>query len=405
MSTKPYVIVGGGHAGRRAAEALRELDDTIGIVVLGAEPELPYDRPVLSKDALLGMDGERKAYARDAAWYEARRIEVRTGNAVESLDRASKCVRLVQGPALEYERLVLTTGSRVRRLDLPVDPGVDVHYVRTVADSRGLRGALVAGKRVVVLGGGFIGLEVAASAATLGCHVTVVEPAPGLVQRALPPVVGHHLLALHTERGVQIWLNARPLAIRRDGPRTVIDTDHGALEADIVVVGIGVIPNTELAQAAGLEVANGIAVDEGCRTNDPDVFAAGEVTMHFNPLLGRALRVESWQVAENQPAVAAANMLGGNQSYAEIPWLWSDQYDCNLQMLGLFDPAQTLVTRGAPGDASWSLFGLNADGSLGAMAAVNAGRDVGAGKRLMNARKVLNAHDLADTTRALRSMI
>ncbi|AIO70440.1 anthranilate 1,2-dioxygenase system ferredoxin--NAD(+) reductase [Burkholderia oklahomensis] len=407
MSTSdPYLIAGGGHAARRAAETLRERDPAARIVMIGAEPELPYDRPVLSKDALVGDEGERRAFVRDAAWYRERDIALRLGVRVDAIERAEQRVCLSDGARVGYARLLIATGSRVRRFTGPVDADVPVHYVRTVADARALRAALAPGKRVAVLGGGFIGLEVAASAVRLGCRVTLVDPAQRLLQRGMPEIIGAFALALHTRHGVDVRLAALPERIRRgaDGA-AVIETSAGDVEADVVVAGIGVVPNVELAQAAGLDVDNGVCVDEMCRTADPAIFAAGEVTQHFNPLVGRRVRIESWQVAENQPAVAAANMLGGGETYAEWPWLWSDQYDCNLQTLGLFGGEQTLVVRGAPDDGAFCVFALNARGELEAAAAVNAGREIAACRRLMTAHVVPDPAHLADPSVALRSML
>ncbi|MCA3822586.1 MAG: FAD-dependent oxidoreductase, partial [Burkholderia sp.] len=397
MSADPFVIVGAGHAARRTAEALRERDAAARIVMIGAERELPYDRPALSKDALLTDGGEQRAFVRDAAWYDAQRIELRLGTRVDAIERDAQRVRLEDGTTLPYARLVLATGSRVRTFGGAIDEGVVPHYVRTVDDARALRAQLAPGRRVAVLGGGFIGLEVAAAARQLGCDVTVIDPAPRLLQRALPDVVGAYARQLHDARGVVFQMATLPRAIRRaSGGGAIVETDRGDVPADIVVVGIGVVPNVELAQAAGLDVNNGIRVDAGCRTADPAIFAAGEVTMHFNPLLARHVRIESWQVAENQPAVAAANLLGADDTYAELPWLWSDQYDCNLQMLGLFGSERTIVVRGDPASGPFTVFGLGDDGRIVAVAAANLGRDIGASRRLIAAGAVPDPMKLAD---------
>lgn len=280
------------------------------------------------------------------------------------------------------------------------------HYVRTVADARALRAQLAPGRRVAVLGGGFIGLEVAAAARQLGCDVTVIDPASRLLQRALPEPIGAFARRLHDTRGVTFALATLPRAIRRapDGG-AIVDTDRGDVHADVVVIGIGVVPNVELAQAAGLDVADGIRVDAGCRTTDAAIFAAGEVTMHFNPLLGRHVRIESWQVAENQPAVAAANALGADDAYAELPWLWSDQYDCNLQMLGLFGSERTTVVRGDPASGSFAVFGLGDDGRIVAVAAANMGRDIGASRRLIASGAMPDPVRLADPSVNLKTFL
>ncbi|WP_175983701.1 anthranilate 1,2-dioxygenase system ferredoxin--NAD(+) reductase [Burkholderia vietnamiensis] len=406
MSADPFVIVGAGHAARRTAEALRARDADAPIVMIGAERELPYDRPALSKDALLNDDGEQRAFVRDAAWYDAQRIALRLGTRVDAIEREAQRVRLDDGTTLPYAKLVLATGSRVRTFGGPIDAGVVAHYVRTVADARALRAQLVRGRRVAVLGGGFIGLEVAAAARQLGCNVTVIDPAARLLQRALPEVVGAYAHRLHDERGVGFQMATLPRAIRAAaGGGAIVETDRGDVHADVVVVGIGVLPNVELAQAAGLDVDNGIRVDAGCRTADRAIFAAGEVTMHFKPLLGRHVRIESWQVAENQPAVAAANLLGADDAYAELPWLWSDQYDCNLQMLGLFGAGQTTVVRGDPARGPFTVFGLGDDGRIVAAAAVNLGRDIGAARRLIAAGAMPDPQQLADPTVGLKTFL
>ncbi|QRR06323.1 pyridine nucleotide-disulfide oxidoreductase [Burkholderia sp. MS455] len=406
MSADPFVIVGAGHAARRTAEALRERDAAARIVMIGAERELPYDRPALSKDALMSDGGEQRAFVRDAAWYDTQRIELRLGTRVDAIERDAQRVRLDDGTTLPYARLVLATGSRVRTFGGAIDAGVAPHYVRTVDDARALRAKLAPGCRVAVLGGGFIGLEVAAAARQLGCDVTVIDPAPRLLQRALPEVVGAYARQLHDARGVVFQMATLPRAIRRaPSGGAIVETDRGDVQADIVVVGIGVVPNVELAQAAGLDVDNGIRVDAGCRTADPAIFATGEVTMHFNPLLGRHVRIESWQVAENQPAVAAANLLGADETYAELPWLWSDQYDCNLQMLGLFGSERTTVMRGDPASGPFTVFGLGDDGRIVAVAAANLGRDIGASRRLIAAGAVPDPVKLADPAVNLKTFL
>ncbi|KML48714.1 pyridine nucleotide-disulfide oxidoreductase [Burkholderia cepacia] len=406
MSADPFVIVGAGHAARRTAEALRERDAAARIVMIGAERELPYDRPALSKDALLSDGGEQRAFIRDAAWYDAQRIELRLGTRVDTIERDAQRVSLDDGTTLPYARLVLATGSRVRTFGGAIDEGVEPHYVRTVDDARALRAQLVPGRGVAVLGGGFIGLEVAAAARQLGCDVTVIDPAPRLLQRALPEVVGAYARQLHDARGVIFQMATLPRAIRRaPAGGAIVETDRGDVQADLVVVGIGVVPNVELAQAAGLDIDNGIRVDAGCRTADSAIFATGEVTMHFNPLLGRHVRIESWQVAENQPAVAAANLLGADETYGELPWLWSDQYDCNLQMLGLFGSERTIVVRGDPASGPFTVFGLGDDGKIVAVAAANLGRDIGASRRLIAAGAVPDPLKLADPAVNLKTFL
>jgi anthranilate 1,2-dioxygenase ferredoxin reductase component len=405
MSTERHVIVGAGHAARRAAETLRALNADVRIVMIGEEPHAPYDRPALSKDALMSEEGERKAFIRQHDWYAAHRIDLRLSATVTEIDRRRACVRLRDGSEIGYERLLLATGSRVRRFSGAMDQRVPLHYVRTLADARALRSVLAPGKRVAILGGGFIGLEVAAAATQAGCKTTVIEPAPVLLQRALPDSVAHHIAALHERNGVELRLGTMPHAITYANGGASIETDAGAVAADVVVAGIGVLPNVELAEACELEVRNGIVVDEQCRTNDPAIFAAGEVTMHASPLLGRSIRIESWQVAENQPVVAAENMLGGRAIYAELPWLWSDQFDCNVQTLGIIEAQHRLVTRGDPASGSFCVMALDEIGRLQAAISVNSGRDIGACRRLISNGKVMDEVRLSDASVSLRSLL
>ncbi|MFM0088863.1 FAD-dependent oxidoreductase [Paraburkholderia sediminicola] len=407
MSNKRHVIVGAGHAARRAAETLRARNADVQIVMIGAEAHAPYDRPVLSKGALMSEEGERKAFIRPHDWYAAHRIDLRLSATVTEVDRRRACVRLDDGSEIGYDRLLLATGSRVRRFSGPVDQRVPLHYVRTLADARALRAVLAPGKRVAILGGGFIGLEVAAAATQAGCKATVIEPAPALLQRALPHSVADHIAALHERNGVDLRLGTMPHAIIYENGGASIEIDAGAVGvvADVVVVGIGVVPNVELAEACELEVRNGIVVDEQCRTNDPAIFAAGEVTMHANPLLGRSVRIESWQVAENQPVVAAENMLGGGAIYAELPWLWSDQFDCNVQTLGIIEAQHRLVTWGDPAIGSFCVMALDESGRVRAAISVNSGRDMGACRRLIASGTVIDEVRLADASVSLRSLL
>ena len=394
-----FVIVGAGQAGRRAAECLRAAAPDASICVVGEELHLPYDRPSLSKAALLDGEREVHAFIRDEAFYAGERIALRLGVRAISIHRAEKAVDLSDGSKVPYDRLLLATGSRVRTL-----AGTGVYYLRTLDDARALRQRLLPGTRVAMVGAGFIGLEVAATAITLGCKVTMLEPAERVLKRTMPASISAYVGDMHVRRGVALRLGTevKGVASHEDGVR--IDTNGEALVADLVVAGIGVIPNTELAEAAGLEVNDGIVVDELCRTSDTDIFAAGEVTRHYITALDRVARVESWQVAEKQPAVAAANMLGGSERYGEVPWLWSDQYDCNIQTLGFFDPSLTLVERGRPQDDAFTVLGLDTSGRIRAAATINNGRDMAALTRLLNTDG-LDPQRIADPSVSLRSLI
>ncbi|MFM0054798.1 FAD-dependent oxidoreductase [Paraburkholderia phytofirmans] len=400
MQSQNFVIVGGGQAGRRAAEVLRERAPEARICIVGDEPHLPYDRPSLSKDALLDAERERHAFIRDVDYYRSQRIEVRLGLKATAIHRAERLLTLSDGSTLSYDRLLLATGSRVRELR-----GGPVHYLRTLDDARNLRARLAQGARVVIVGGGFVGLEVAATAIGRGCSVTLVEPVERLLKRSMPAEVGEFMRQLHVSRGVEFRLGTQVTDIQQAPDGSVrVATSEGELIADVVVAGIGVIPNTELAEQAGLEVRDGIVVDHECRTSDPHIFAAGEVTRHFVSSVGRHMRVESWQVAEKQPAVAAANMLGATERYDETPWLWSDQYDCNVQSLGTFEDAYKVVLRGVISDGAFSMIGLNHAGNVRAAVTVNNGKDMAIFVRMVAGGPV-DANQMADTSVSLRSLL
>ena len=400
-----FLIVGSGQAGRRAVESLRSRAPSAKICLIGEESELPYDRPTLSKGVLLDKEAEVKAFIQGYDFYEQQNIEMRLGCQVQEIDAKNRQVRLVDGEMISYEKLMLATGSRARIFPGEIGEGVELLYLRTLAHARQLRSRLVAGKRLVVLGGGFIGLEVAASARQLGCEVTVLEPAASLLQRVMPKVIGDYLLDLHRTAGVDVRLETLPSAVTRTVHGLAVATNRGIFEADEVLVGIGAQPNVELAVNAGLMVENGIVVDQHCQTSDPHIFAAGDVTCHFNPVLGRHVRVESWQVAEYQPEVAAASMVGSEESYAQLPWLWSDQYQCNLQTLGFFSGVQPVLLRGALESGAFSVIELDSQGLLQAVATVNQGRDIAAFKRLAATGKSLDKAVLCDSSTPLRSLL
>ncbi|TAM06270.1 MAG: pyridine nucleotide-disulfide oxidoreductase [Pusillimonas sp.] len=398
------VIVGAGQAARRAAETLREQSAAVEIDLFGDEPDMPYDRPTLSKDVLRSQDAEGGVFVRDLAFYEEQRIGLHLNCPVVEIDRAGKRIWLENGQVVSYDRLLLATGSRARRFTGKVAAGA-LHYLRTLADTRSLRNALARSKRVVVIGGGFIGLEVAASAVSRGCAVTVFESANALLQRVMPQQISRYMYELHVAHGVDVRVGVVPYELCLNADRTVtVCTNADDVVADLVVAGIGAVPNVELARKAQIEVVNGIMVDECCRTNDSDIFAVGDVTNHYNPLLDRHIRVESWFVAESQPVVAATNMLGGNLIYAEFPWLWSDQYDCNLQTLGVFTDDLQVICRGKVESNKFSVLGVDDSGRLRAACTVNNGRDMAALKRIAASCKALNIDQLVDDAWPLRAL-
>jgi NADPH-dependent 2,4-dienoyl-CoA reductase/sulfur reductase-like enzyme len=403
MSSQRHVIIGAGHAGGRAAEAMRALGFAGRILLIGEEPHLPYERPPLSKELLQGK-ADMFGPIRPAAFWQEKQIALRLGMRAAAIDPAAKTVTLADGAVEPYDKLLLATGGAVRRLPLPgVDLG-NVFYLRTLDDSRAIDARLIPDAKVVVIGGGFIGLETAASARLRGCAVTVVELADRLMARCVPPEISQTFLDLHRKQGVDIRLGAGVARIEgTDRVARVLTSEGETLAADLVVVGIGITPDTGLAQAAGLAVDDGIVVDEYCRTSAPDVFAAGDVTRHFSPVYGRHLRLESWQNAQNQAIAAARVMCGEETPYAEVPWMWSDQFDAKLEVAGMPAAWDAVVLRGDPSTGAYMLFQLSGGRPVGAMS-VSQPRDMRFARRLLQAGKPVDPAALADEGVSMREL-
>jgi NADPH-dependent 2,4-dienoyl-CoA reductase/sulfur reductase-like enzyme len=399
------VIVGAGHAGGRAAEALRTAGFRGKVTLVGSESHLPYERPPLSKDLLAGKITADRTYLKPAAFYAECDIELRLGTTVTEIDRAAQRLRLADGGTLPYDKLLLTTGARPRRLAIPGSEGAPIFYLRDIDDAMALRQAIGAGKHLVVVGAGFIGLEGAAIARRLDCAVTVIELAATPLARVAASEIGAFFAELHRRNGVDLRTGQSVTAIdARDGRVAVATSAGEALVADAVLVGIGAIPNTELARAAGLVVDDGIVVDQFGFTMDPNVFAAGDVTRHFNPLLGRSVRLEAWQNAQNQAIAVAKIMAGGETPYAELPWFWSDQYDVNFQTAGAPLRWDQLVWRGRPEDGRFTLFYL--DGGVPvAGATVNNARDMRFIKLLVAQGQPVDAARLGDPAVKLQDLV
>jgi 3-phenylpropionate/trans-cinnamate dioxygenase ferredoxin reductase component len=366
-----HVIVGAGLAGAKAAEALREEGFDGRVVLIGDEPEAPYERPPLSKDYLRGESPREKARVHADGFYEEHGIELRTETTVASVDVRSSNVELAGGERLGYERLLIATGARPRRLSLP-GAGLDgVHYLRDFADADRLAARLRTGARAVVIGAGWIGAEVAASARQLGVDVTILEQAALPLERVLGPELGRIYADIHADHGVRFIGSAAVETIegaeRVEGVRLA---DGTALPADFVVVGIGVEPRTELAEQAGIAVDNGILVSEALETSAPGVFAAGDVANAHHPFYGRRLRVEHWANALNQPAVAAKAMLGKPAAYDRLPYFFSDQYHVGMEYTGYAAEWDEVVFRGNPGEREFIAYWLH-DGRVVAGMNVN----------------------------------
>ena len=395
MSTGSIVIVGAGQAGGWAAKTLRAEGYAGRIVLIGAERHPSHERPPLSKAVLSGAAAPETTHLFKPDEHAALNLDFRAEVRVTRIDRAAKRVELAGGESVPYEKLILTTGGTARRLPVPGGDSPRVLYLRTIEDSLAIRAALGPGKKLVVIGGGWIGLEVAATARKLGASVIVVEGLDRLCARTVPPAISAFLRARHEREGVEIRLSAGVKAVEDRGALVVRLADGSGLEADAVVAGIGLEPDVALGREAGLAVDNGVVVDEQCRTSDPDVFAAGDCANTPLPCLGRRVRLESWANAQNQAIVAAKAALGQDARYDELPWFWSDQYDVNLQILGLPARWPEPVVRGDPASGSFSQFYLD-DDRIVAIVAVNAPRDLRAAKKLVQTRKPVSAASLAD---------
>ncbi|TWT10576.1 NAD(P)/FAD-dependent oxidoreductase [Reyranella sp. CPCC 100927] len=393
---EPIVIVGAGQAGGWAAKTLRSERFAGRIVLLGDEAHPPHERPPLSKAVLAGEAAPEATHLFKPEDFAKLDLDCRPGARVAAIDRAARTITLQTGEAIAYGRLILCTGSRARTLGVPGADAPGVRYLRTIDDALALQAQLVAGRHLIVIGGGWIGLEVAATARKRGLDVTVIEALDRLCARALPVEVSEHLLALHMRHGVTVRRGVGVSAIETSGSGiTVVLADGHRIAGDQVVVGVGVVPNTELAAAAGLAVDNGIVVDDAGRTTDPAIFAAGDCTNLPLACLDRRVRLESWANAQNQAIVAAKTALGQDVRYDELPWFWSDQYDMNLQMLGYPAHWPESVVRGDPASGSFSRFYLE-DGHLSAIVSINAPRDLRAARKLLQARKPVRPEDLVN---------
>lgn len=357
--TGPIVIVGGGLAGAKAAETLRDAGFDGPIVLIGEETERPYERPPLSKGYLLGADPREQAFVHDEDFYAAHDIELRLGVRVTMLDPAAHTVTLDGVSTLRYDKLLLATGARVRTLRVPGADLTGVHYLRTLPEADELRQGIRAGARVVVIGAGWIGLETAAAARQLGAEVTVIEVDALPLRRVLGDEVARIYAELHRDHGVDLRFSSGVRRIKGDGAvEAVVLEDDIEVPADLVVVGIGVTPATELADVAGLTVDNGVVTDAQLRTSDPDIYACGDVANSFNTLLGRRIRVEHWGNALSGGPLAARAILGQEVVYDQPPYFYSDQYDLGMEYAGYVEPGgyDQVVFRGDPATRQFLAF-------------------------------------------------
>jgi 3-phenylpropionate/trans-cinnamate dioxygenase ferredoxin reductase subunit len=404
------VVIGGGQAGGEVAASLRLAGHRGAITIVSDEDSYPYTRPPLSKGYLLGQTDRTELLLRDEQMYRTHAIEVRTGHRATSIDRRSRRVGLNDGTDLGYDALVLATGGRPRHLPHPELEGtINLHYLRTIDDVDRLRDGFTAGAHMLIVGGGYIGLEVASVSRRRGLEVTLIEACPRILSRVAAEPTSEFFTRIHREEGVDLRVDTRVaeyvLDVETDSIVEVVLTDGERLAVDLVLVGIGLIPNVELAETAGLAVENGILVDAGLRTSDPRVFAIGDVA-HFPAADGSGLRrLESTPNAAEQARVAADNILGNARPYDAEPWFWSDQYDVKLQVTGLSTFSDETVVRGDPASGrSLSVFYLKA-GALQAADIASNPKEFAAAKRLVASRVVVDPALLADPAVALRDVI
>lgn len=397
---RTFVVVGAGLAGAKAVEGLRERGFDGRLVLVGTERHLPYERPPLSKGYLKTGEKLDEAFVHDQAWYDQHGVEVRTGTTVTSIDREAHTVRTDQGETLGYDRLLLTTGSSPRRLSLPGAELQGVLTLRTIEDSDRIRSVLRPGNRVVFVGGGWIGLEVASAAADAGAEVTVLEALELPLVRVLGPRLAQMFADLHRDHGVDLRTGVtverlQPRADDQGSVGSVVLGDGTVVPADAVVVGIGAAPNVDLAEAAGLAVENGVLADAAGRTDDPDVFVVGDLANVEHPFLGHRVRVEHWANALNQPAVVVAAMLDQDGPEPELPYFFTDQYDLGMEYTGLASADDDVVIRGDLAGRELIAFWLR-DGRVTAGMNVNVWDVTEQIKALVTSRAVVDPVRLAD---------
>ena len=406
MSTdQTYVIIGAGQAGGWGAKTLRDEGFDGRVVIIGDENFPPHERPPLSKEVLLGDAEKETCLLWPPGTLEDAGIEMRLGESVSSIAPDDHTLTLANSETIGWNKLLIATGGRARSLNVDGADLEGIFTLRTIGDAEDIRSGLSEGSTVLVIGAGWIGLEVAAAARKRGARAVVIEVADRVCARALTPEMSQWVHALHERNGVEIRLGTSFDHFAGDGKleRAVL-TDGTDIGCDVAVIGIGLIPNTELAESAGLDIDNGIVVNETGRTSHPDIYAAGDVTNHPNSLLGRRIRLESWENAQNQAINTAKAMMGTEQPYAEIPWFWSDQYDANIQMMGLPEDWDETVTRGDRVLGEFVEFYLK-NGEIQGATAINNPRDLRFTRRLMMSGKKFDASALADTDIKLQKLL
>lgn len=406
MSEHHTLIIGASHAGAQAAVSLRQAGYTGRVTLLGEEMVPPYHRPPLSKDYLSGERAEDDILLRPIESYAAAQIDLRLGVRAGAIDRADKTVQTTDGEHIAYNQLILATGARVRHLRIPGADLPHVHYLRDTTDVDAIRARIKPGARAVIVGGGYIGLETAASLRKRGMEVTLLEAQPRILQRVTSTQMSNFYRRVHTEEGVEIIEDC--LAARMEAAKNgvTVHTSCGrAFDAHLVVIGIGVIPNTELAEFSGLDIGDGVEVNGFCQTSDPDIYAIGDVSHHYNPLYERHIRLESVPNATEQAKVVAAHIIGKPKPYNALPWFWSDQFDLKLQIAGLSDGYDDVIIRGDPeGSRSFAAYYFKGMRLL-AVDAVNAPRDFMTARMVLSKGRTLDKAKLTGSDADLKSAI
>ena len=396
------VIIGCGQAGGQAAASLRQEKYEGPITMIGQEPYIPYQRPPLSKQYLSGEQEKEKLSLRQESFYSEKEINLKLETSVLSLDPDKRELQLENGETVTYDKLLIATGGRPRKLEVDGHTLKGIHYLRNIDDVDAIKTQMNTSQNLVIVGGGYIGLEVASVAIKRGLTVSVLEMESRILERVTTEEMSAFYHQLHTDEGVNILTSTQAKAFKgSETVESVVCGDH-EIPADLVIVGIGILPNTEMAEAAGLETNNGLVVDEHCRTSNEHIFAAGDCTNHPNPILNRRLRLESVPNAMEQGRVAASNMLGGSKSYASMPWFWSDQYEHKLQMVGFSKDSDQSVVRGDMESKSFTVFYLK-DDSIIAADSVNNPKEFMASKQLVGKKASIEA--LADTSIELKTLI
>ena len=402
---KNLVIVGGGQSAAQCVLTLKRNDFKNKITLISEEKHIPYQRPPLSKEYLSDEVTLERVYMKSKEFYDQNNVEIISSTKVISIDRNKKSLTLSNTENLQYENLVLATGSRVRKLEVEGSHLSNINYLRTIEEADQLKKYFKLGKKLVVIGAGYIGLEVAAAAIKKGLGVTVIEMDDRVMKRAVDPIISKYFDSLHRSKGAEIILNA---ALERFEGRKevekVICSNGKILEADGVVVGVGIIPNQEIAKSAGLKCNNGIVVDKFGRTEDPFIFACGDCTNHPNPSLNKNLRLESVHNALEQAKTVAFSLIGKPEKYDQIPWFWSDQYEEKLQIVGLSGDHDEIVTRGSMAEGNFMLFFLK-KGELIAINSVNNPKEFLISKKLVANKLKISSDVLCDQSTDLKSLL